>query len=76
MSHHDKTSKIACNPGKDSDQPPVRSVVTVCSLDSYRNDPKFSDRKVGVNSADPDQTAPRGAVCSGSSLFAFPFASF
>ena len=23
-----------------------------------------------VNSADPDQTAPRGAVCSGSTLFA------
>ena len=28
----------------------------------YRNDPKFSDRKVWSNSADPDQTAPRGAV--------------
>ena len=28
----------------------------------YRNDPKFSDRKVWANSADPDQTAPRGAV--------------
>ena len=25
---------------------------------SYRNDPKFSDRKVWANSADPDQTAP------------------
>ena len=42
----------------------------------YRTDPKFSDRWVLVNSADPDQTAPRGAVCSGSSLFAIPFASF
>ena len=28
----------------------------------YRNDPKFSDRLVWANSADPDQTAPRGAV--------------
>ena len=28
----------------------------------YRNDPKFSDRQVWANSADPDQTAPRGAV--------------
>ena len=28
----------------------------------YRNDPKFSDRQFWANSADPDQTAPRGAV--------------
>ena len=28
----------------------------------YCNVPKFSDRKVSANSADPDQTAPRGAV--------------
>ena len=27
-----------------------------------RNYPKFSDRLIGANSADPDQTAPRGAV--------------
>ena len=36
-----------------------------CSIDflgEYRKDPKFSDRKVCANSADPDQTAPRGAV--------------
>ena len=26
----------------------------------YLNDPKFSDRWVWANSADPDQTAPRG----------------
>ena len=25
---------------------------------SYRNNPKFSDRKVWANSADPNQTAP------------------
>ena len=29
---------------------------------AYRNDPKFLDRQVAVNSADPDQTAPLGAV--------------
>ena len=29
---------------------------------NYRNDPMLSDRQVGANSADPDQTAPRGAV--------------
>ena len=28
----------------------------------YRNDTKFSDRLVLANSADPDQTAPGGAV--------------
>ena len=37
---------------------------------NYRNDPKFSDILVWANSADPDQTTPRGAVLSGSSLFA------
>ena len=31
-------------------------------LHYYRNYPKFSHRKVWANSADPDQTAPRGAV--------------
>ena len=34
----------------------------VASLQVYRNDPKFSDRYAWANSADPDQTAPRGAV--------------
>ena len=28
----------------------------------YHNDPKFSDTHVHTNSADSDQTAPRGAV--------------
>ena len=42
---------------------------TVKALSStYRNDPKFLDRYAWANSADPDQTAPRGAVCSRSSL--------
>ena len=31
-------------------------------LITYRKDPKFSDIHVWENSADPDQTAPRGAV--------------
>ena len=39
-------------------------------------DPKFSDRQVCTNSLDPDQTAPAGAVWSGSKLFAIPSASF
>ena len=38
----------------------------------YCNDPKFLDRWVWANSADPDQTT----VWSGTSLFAIPFASF
>ena len=29
---------------------------------SFRNDPKFSDRQVLANRADPDQTAPKGAA--------------
>ena len=29
---------------------------------NYSNDPTFSDIQVWANSADPDQTAPRGAV--------------
>ena len=44
--------------------------------DAYSNDPKFSDRYAWANSADPDQTAPRGAVWSGSTLFAILSASF
>ena len=42
----------------------------------YRNDPKFSDRYAWANSADQDQTAPRWAVWSGSTLFAILSASF
>ena len=41
-----------------------------------RNDPKFWDRQIEANSADPDQTAPREAVCSGYSLFANSSAYF
>ena len=51
----------------------------------YHNLSKFSDSQVWANSADPDQTAPRGAVWSGTAvgavwsgtaLFAIPFPSF
>ena len=42
----------------------------------YPIDPKFSDGQVVANSADPDQTAPRGAVWSGFTLFAILSASF
>ena len=42
-------------------------------LQGYRNDPKFSVRKVWAKSADPDQTAPRRAVLSGSSLFVIAY---
>ena len=34
----------------------------LCTNHVYCNFPKFSDRQVWANSADPDQTAPRGAV--------------
>ena len=42
----------------------------------YRNDSKFLDRYAWANSADLGQTAPRGAVWSGSTQFAIPSASF
>ena len=41
-----------------------------CYNADYRTDPKFSDRQVWANSVDLDQTAPRQAVWSGSTLFA------
>ena len=43
---------------------------------TYCNDPKFSDRWAFANSVDPDLTASRGAVWSGSALFAIQSASF
>ena len=36
---------------------------------------KVSDKMAYANSADPDQTAPSGAVWSGSTLFAIPLSS-
>ena len=42
----------------------------------YCSDRKFLDRYAWVNSADPDQTSPRGAVWSGSTLFTIPSSSF
>ena len=42
----------------------------------YCNDPKFSDRQVWTNSADPDQTAPRASVWEGLHCLPFPTESF
>ena len=46
-------------------------------MDKYGKCPKISytkmsDKMAYANSADPDQTAPAGAVWSGSTLFAIP----
>ena len=54
----------------------LRYFLGLSSVNQYRNDPKFTDRQVWANSADPDQTAPRGAVWSGATLFAIPSVSF
>ena len=60
-----------CVPSKDSDLPgyPLSLIRTFAFclrkkalVLSYCIDPKFSDRLVWANSADPDQTAPRGVV--------------
>ena len=56
-------------------QPCVQPIFDLWYLSKYHNVPKFSDRQVWATSADPDQTA-RGAVWSGSTLFAIPSASF
>ena len=40
----------------------TRNPITVCIIKKYCNEPKFLDRQVWANSADPDQTAPTGAV--------------
>ena len=54
----------------------MQSCMTRALESIYRNDPKFSDKLVWAIITDPDQTAPRGAVWSGSSLFAILSASF
>ena len=36
------------------------NIQAIIKNSKYRNDPKFSDRQAWANSADPDQTAPRG----------------
>ena len=38
------------------------SFISIGIMIQYPNVPKFSDRQVWANSADPDQTAPRGSV--------------
>ena len=40
----------------------IQHSVELCIKRFYHNDPKFSDKQVWANSADPDQTAPLGAV--------------
>ena len=37
-------------------------MLAVFYIHRYRDDPKFADRLVWANSADPDETAPRGVV--------------
>ena len=44
---------------------------TLLTIKYYRNDPKFSDRYAWANSANPDQTAPRGQSDQG--LHYLPF---
>ena len=66
------TLKFVTNPTTESQ---VRHF-TRKNIPFYRNNPKFSDRYAWENIADPDQTAPRGEVLSGSTLFAILSASF
>ena len=48
-------------------------LISVNCFSEYRNDPKFSDRSVWANSAEPDQTAPSLSrvytVCNSVSIF-------
>ena len=55
--------------------------VTTFELSQYGKCPKItntkvSDKMIYANSADQDQTAPEGAVWSGSTLFAIPLKYF
>ena len=54
---YDKTLKIwDINSGR------CKLTLRYVSLRVNRYDPKFSDRLANANSANPDQTAPKGAV--------------
>ena len=58
--------KIYTNLGIDYDErvlPSITNEVLKAVVVSYRNDPKFSDRRVWANSVDPDETAPCHPVC-------------
>ena len=71
-----RASTVLCSRAMKSKQCSLIDCLSFVVTD-YRNDLKFSDKQVwAANSADKEQTAPRGAVWSGSSLFAIPFASF
>ena len=54
----------------------LQSFISYLTFLWYRNDAKFSYRYAWANSTDPDQTAARGAIWSGSALLAIPSASF
>ena len=61
----------------------IKSVTLTFSFQQHKNDANYgkypknantkaSDKMTYANSVDPDQTAPEGAVWSGSTLFAIP----
>ena len=64
-----------CQDGMLEDTNSLDSAHMLC-VHVYHNSPKFWDRLVWANSADPDQTALRGAVGSVSTLFAILSTSF
>ena len=43
-------------------KPGPRTLYLPTGEEVYRKDPKILDKYIWANSADPDQTAPRGAV--------------
>ena len=47
-------------------------MINRANSNDYRNDPKFSDRQVWANSADPDQTAPKEQSDQGLHCLQFP----
>ena len=57
-----ETSPFAWSQPANSAGEVVSKYQTLTAKCHYCNDPKLSDRYAWANSADPDQTAPRGAV--------------
>ena len=78
MHHTTFNSRLAENTVGPDESAPIKADLPLCSSHrhnkagfscehghksgTYCKDPKFLDRHVKANSADPDQTAPRGAV--------------
>ena len=54
--------ELACEGGTKAYVNGLGDLTKMATMQIYRNDLKFSDTQVWANSADPDQTAPRGAV--------------